>query len=116
MRFVRHQAERYHIDPTHIGAVGHSSGGHLVRILGLMDGGGDRDDPNPVNQESSKVRADVAVATPTDLLGFAMSAEGHRGTVTSFVGSYIMFWLPKEIEKVRVYNLCDNIAFNVRYA
>jgi acetyl esterase/lipase len=100
VRFVRHQAEQYHIDPAHIGAIGHSSGGHLVSMLGLMDGVGEPYDPSPVNQESSKVQAVVAIAAPTDLLGFAMGPEGHRGAVTSFVGSYIMFWLPKEIEKI----------------
>jgi acetyl esterase len=42
MRWVRSHALELHIDPTRIGAVGASAGGHLVAFLGLMTG---KDDP-----------------------------------------------------------------------
>ena len=67
VRFVRHHAERFGIDPSRIGAMGGSSGGHLVSMLGVLDGAGAATDANPVNQESSKVQVVVARAAPTDL-------------------------------------------------
>ena len=67
VRFVRHHAERFGIDPNRIGAMGGSSGGHLVSLLGTLDGAGDPDDPDPLNQESAKVQCVVARAVPADL-------------------------------------------------
>lgn len=67
VRFVRHHAERFGIDPSRIGAMGGSSGGHLVSMLGVLDGAGAATDANPVNQESAKVQVVVARAAPTDL-------------------------------------------------
>ncbi len=66
-RFIRFHAEEYGIDPVRIGAVGGSSGGHLVSLLGVLDGEGDADDPDPVNRVSSKVQTVVARAAPADL-------------------------------------------------
>ena len=67
LRFIRHNAEEYGIDPERIGAMGGSSGAHLVSMLATMDGDGDPDDPSPVNRESAKVQAVVVRAAPTDL-------------------------------------------------
>src|SRR5262249_50679507 len=41
VRFVRHNAAKYGIRPDRIGACGGSSGGHLVSMLGVLDGKGD---------------------------------------------------------------------------
>lgn len=35
VRFLRANAEKYGLDPDHIGAMGHSSGGHLAALLGV---------------------------------------------------------------------------------
>lgn len=67
VRFIRHHAEELDIDPDRIGAVGGSSGGHLVALLGVLDGRGDPDAADPVDRESAKVQAVVARAAPTDL-------------------------------------------------
>ena len=67
VRFIRHHAADYNIDPDRIGAVGGSSGGHLSQLLGTMDGLGDPEDPDPVNRESAKVQAVVAWFAPVDL-------------------------------------------------
>ena len=71
VRFVRHHAEEFGIDPERIGAAGGSSGGHLVSLLGVLDGDGNPDDLSPVNRESAKVQAVVARAAPTDLKLFS---------------------------------------------
>ena len=66
VRFVRYHAEEYRIDPDRIGAVGGSSGGTLVSLLGVLDGQGDTDDSDPVNQVSAKVQTVTSRAPVTD--------------------------------------------------
>jgi acetyl esterase/lipase len=67
VRYLRANADKYHIDPQRIGAVGFSAGAHLSMLLGTMDkqdgleGSGGNPDP------SSKVQAVVAFFGPTDL-------------------------------------------------
>src|SRR6266851_3996246 len=77
VRFVRHNAGQFHVRADRIGAVGGSSGGHLVESLGVLDGAGIEDDPDPVNRESAKVQCVVARAAPADLA---------RMRVTEFMG------------------------------
>lgn len=78
VRFIRYHADRFGIDPYHIGAIGGSSGGHLVSMLGVLDGEGIQDDESPVNRQSAKVQAVIARATPTNFL------EGMDGS--AFLG------------------------------
>lgn len=82
VRFVRHHAEEYGVDPNRLGGWGHSSGAHLVAMLATMDGGGDPDDRDPVNRESAKLQAAVARAAPTDLTNLDAGA-----VVASFLGA-----------------------------
>jgi acetyl esterase/lipase len=67
VRFVRHNAAGFHVRADRIGAVGGSSGGHLVEMLGVLDGAGIAGDPDPVNRESAKAQCVVARAAPADL-------------------------------------------------
>jgi len=88
VRFVRHNAARFHVRPDRIGAVGGSSGGHLVECLGVM-GDSIADDPDPVNRESAKVQCVVARAAPaalarmnvTNLMGMPRPDPKVRNTV-----------------------------------
>lgn len=66
-RYIRFNAEAFGINPDRLGAMGGSSGAHLVSMLGVLDGKGDPDDPSPVNRVSSKVQAVVTRAAPLDL-------------------------------------------------
>lgn len=68
VRFVRHNAAMFGIRPDRIGAAGGSSGGHLVSMLGTLDGKGNPNDPDPVERESAKVQCVVARAAPTNFL------------------------------------------------
>ena len=68
VRYVRYNSKRFGIRPDRIGAAGGSSGGQLVSMLGVLDGKGDHDDPDPVNRESAKVQCVVARAAPVDLI------------------------------------------------
>jgi len=74
VRFIRSNSANYGIRPDRIGASGGSSGGHLVSMLGTLDGAGKPDDPDPVERESAKVQCVVARAAPTDF--FHMSNAG----------------------------------------
>ena len=67
VRFIRFHADTFKINPDRIGAVGGSSGGHLVSLLGVLDSDGNPDDPDPVNRVSAKVQTVVARAAPVDL-------------------------------------------------
>lgn len=84
VRFVRHHAQRYGIRPDRIGGVGGSSGGHLVSMLGTLDGRGNSEDPDPVNRESAKLQCVIARAAPSDLA--KIKTEAGLSAVTSFVG------------------------------
>jgi acetyl esterase/lipase len=77
VRFVRHHAERYRIDPARLGGYGGSSGGHLVSMLGTMDGAG--------NRASAKLQAVAVRAAPTLFaeLGETLGVE----YIVSFLGA-----------------------------
>ncbi|MGB5817908.1 MAG: alpha/beta hydrolase [Saonia sp.] len=92
VQFVRYNAERFKIDRKKIGAIGHSSGGHLVSMLGTMDDVGNPDGENLINRESSKIQAVVALAGVFDLSEFATSGFGDIGAIASFVGTHHPAW------------------------
>src|SRR6478672_7399615 len=85
VRYVRQNAARYGIDKDRIGALGASSGGHLVSMLGTLDGGGTSDSQDAVEQQSSKVQCVVALYPVTD----PAKVETVSGlqAITSFMGA-----------------------------
>ncbi|MEO8044948.1 MAG: alpha/beta hydrolase [Spartobacteria bacterium] len=70
VRWLRANAATYHIDPDHIGAGGHSAGGHLAALLGTsggvaeLEGGGDN------LNFSSRVQAICDMSAPSDIWQF----------------------------------------------
>ena len=90
VRFVRHHAREYGIDPDRIGITGGSAGGHLSLMLATRGGPGPEDAADPVDRESSAVQA-VAIFYPvTDLLNLGKSTEnpGDGGPPKSFVKAF----------------------------
>ena len=85
VRFVRHNASEYGIDPKRIGAVGGSSGGHLVSLLAALDGEGNLDDPDPINRENAKIQTAVARAAPFDL-----TKMGHSANLSLLMGARLV--------------------------
>ncbi len=83
IRFVRHHAGDYRIDPARIGGMGGSSGGHLIALTALLAAPGVAGDPDPVNREPATLQAIVLRATPTDLIAQAKADRG--GGVTGFL-------------------------------
>lgn len=89
VRYVRQNAGRYGIAKDRIGALGASSGGHLVSMLGALDGKGNPESQDPVEQQSSKVQCVVALYPVTD----PAKVETVSGlqAITSFMGAPARF-------------------------
>jgi acetyl esterase/lipase len=86
VRFVRHHAKEYGVDPNRLGVSGGSAGGHLSLMLATRGGPGASDTNDPVNQESSTVQAAAIFFPVTDLLNLGKSTEnlGDGGPPKSF--------------------------------
>jgi acetyl esterase/lipase len=86
VRFVRHNAKTYGVDPDRLGITGGSAGGHLSLMLGTTGGAGGPLARDPVDRASSKVQAVACFFPPTDFLNYG--EEGRvalgRGTLAGF--------------------------------
>ncbi len=90
MRFIRHHAADYGVDPHHLGVTGGSAGGHLSLLLATQGGPGPADASDPIDRESSAVQAVAIFYPPTDLLNLGASTEnlGDGGPPKSFVKAF----------------------------
>lgn len=70
VRFIRHNAERFKIDPERIGIYGGSAGGHLSLMIGTSGKAGDPEAKDPVDRASSRVQAVACFFPPTDFLNY----------------------------------------------
>lgn len=86
VRFVRHHAKEYGVDPIRLGVTGGSAGGHLSLMLATRGGPGNADSKDPVDKESSAVQAAAIFFPVTDLLNLGKSTEnlGDGGPPKSF--------------------------------
>lgn len=85
VRYIRYHAQAYGINPDRMGAIGGSSGGHLVSMLGVLDGRGDPEDESPINRLSAKVQCVVARAAPSNFV----VDWGGRGGPSLFLGAAV---------------------------
>lgn len=85
VRFVRENAGHYGIDAGRIGALGGSSGGHLVSMLGTLDGQGNGESQDPVERQSAKVQCVAALYPITD--PEKVDTRAGLQLVTSFLGT-----------------------------
>lgn len=79
VRFIRHQARDYKVDPDRLGIFGASAGGHLSLMQATA---GDLGKPNPfdpVGRTSSRVQAVAAFFPPTDFLNYGKPGEHALG-------------------------------------
>lgn len=90
VRFVRHHATEYGIDPNRIGVTGGSAGGHLSLMLATRGGPGDPAAADAVERESSAVQAAALFFPITDLLNLGTSTEnpGDGGPPKSYVQAF----------------------------
>ena len=90
VRFVRHHAADYGVDPDRLGVTGGSAGGHLSLMMATRGGPGAPNAPDPVDRLSNAVQA-VAIYYPvTDLLKLGSSTENLHdgGPPKSFVKAF----------------------------
>jgi acetyl esterase/lipase len=70
VRFIRHNAGEYGVDPNRLGLLGSSSGGHLALMIATQGSPGPASAPDPIDRESSAVQAVGVFFPPTDFLNY----------------------------------------------
>jgi len=86
IRFVRHHAHDYHVDPDRLGIFGASAGGHLSLMQGTAGDLGSSDAKDPIDRVSSRVQAVACFFPPTDFLNYGKPGENAigRGILAGF--------------------------------
>jgi acetyl esterase/lipase len=90
IRFVRHNAAKYGVNPNEFGISGASAGGHLSLTMGTQGGPGDPNARDPIDRESSAVQAVACFFPPTDFLNYGKPGEDAVGVgiLKDFKGAY----------------------------
>ncbi len=101
VRFVRHHAGEYGIDPDRIGIYGGSAGGHLSLMQGTAGDDGDPKADDPVDRRSSRVQAVACLFPPTDFLNYGKPGEDAlgRGVLKNFKAPFDFHELSPEAHK-----------------
>jgi acetyl esterase/lipase len=89
IRFLRANAEKYHIDPRHIGVWGSSAGGHLVSLLGTSGDVKELEGNNGSPGYSSRVTCVVDYCGPSSFVAFADAsprAQSPDGSLAKLFG------------------------------
>lgn len=89
VRFIRHHAKKFSIDPDRIGITGASAGGHLSLMIGTAGDKGNPQAKDPVDRTSSRVQAVACFFPPTDFLNY-----GEKGRVVLGNGVLANFKAP----------------------
>ena len=79
VRFVRHNAAKYGIDPDHLGITGGSAGGHLSLTMAVKGAKGDPTAKDPIDRESSEIQCVACFFPPTDFLNYGKPGEDAVG-------------------------------------
>ncbi len=90
VRFIRHHAKDFGIDPNRIGISGASAGASLALLMGTQGGPGDPKAEDPVDRESSRVQAVACFYPGTDWVNFlgegvdCLEISQRRGLIEGF--------------------------------
>jgi len=79
VRYVRHNAAKYGVDPDHLGISGASAGGHLSLTMAGKGQQGDPKAKDPIDRESSAVQCVACFFPPTDFLNYGKAGEDGVG-------------------------------------
>ena len=82
VRFIRHNAAHYAVNPNQLGIYGGSAGGHLTLTIATQGGPGDAGSKDAVDRESSAVQCAACFFPPTDFLNYSREGENVVGTGT----------------------------------
>ena len=104
VRFIRHNAKKYGVDPDKLGIAGGSAGGHLSLMQGCSPKRGNPDASDPVERESSKVAAVACFFPPTDFLNYGKPGNVALGggTLKAFRPPFDFWERDKETNKLVV--------------
>jgi acetyl esterase/lipase len=83
VRFLRANADKYHIDKNRVAAVGGSAGGHLAMMLGYSSGVKELEGDGGYADQSSAVQVVVDLYGPTDI---TLPAARDNSTIRRFFG------------------------------
>jgi acetyl esterase/lipase len=81
VRWLRANSAKYNVDPLHIGAYGHSAGGQIVTLLGMLE---TRD-----NSDASLAKYSSKVQTVVDASGPADFTNGMDNDAKQFLTSFL---------------------------
>jgi len=86
VRFIRHNAKQWGVDPNRLGVFGGSAGGHLALVLGTASDNGDPTAKEDFMKESDRVTSVVAYFPPVDLrpLARGLNPQPTGGTLDRF--------------------------------
>jgi len=87
VRWLRANADKYHVNPDRIGAVGFSAGGHLVCLLGTADKNDGLEGQGGNPEQSSRVQAVVSFFGPTDFTTKTWSDEVEKEFLIPLFGA-----------------------------
>ncbi len=79
VRFIRHNAANYGVNPDKLGITGASAGGHLSLMMATTGRPGKPHAKDPVDRESSAVAAAACFFPPTDFLNYGKPGEDAVG-------------------------------------
>ncbi len=90
VRFIRHNAAEFGVDPNRLGVLGSSSGGHLALMIATQGGPGPANAADPVDHESGAVQAVAVFFPPTDFLNWgAPGVDGvGRGPLSPLFAAF----------------------------
>jgi acetyl esterase/lipase len=86
VRFIRHNAKQWGVDPDRLGVFGGSAGGHLALVLGTASDNGDPNAKEDFMKESDRVASVVAYFPPVDLrpLARGLNPQPTGGSLDRF--------------------------------
>ncbi len=79
VRFIRHNAAKYGVDPNKFGITGGSAGGHLSLTMAVKGAKGNPDAKDPIDRESSEIQCVACFFPPTDFLNYGKPGEDAVG-------------------------------------
>lgn len=110
IRWLRANAEKYHVDPDRIGVTGGSAGGHLSLLVGLTDADDALEGSGGHADQSSRVQAVVNVFGPTEM------ASCHEGSVVAWIFRLFMGGTPEQAaETYQAARLATSARTTLRY-
>ncbi|WP_395737860.1 alpha/beta hydrolase fold domain-containing protein [Prosthecobacter sp.] len=90
VRFIRHNAAKFNVNPDKLGISGGSAGGHLSLTMAVHGGPGDPQAKDAIDRESSAIQAVACLYPPTDFLNYGKPGEDAVGvgTLKNYKGAF----------------------------